>query len=215
MSKLSIVMLCGAGGCGKSTVAERIKEDYANVLVMRSSSRLTYARLGISTETAALSMSVADQQHLQDEIMSDHLKQLYVAAQQAKEKGHGNLVVDRSPLDHMAYWTRTNALDVNSSHAQFLARLGHVMQVINDLEANYIGWFDFPYPVPWPTADGMRDQNEIKTFEMSLLTSAILARYYDMPWSRNFLYSIPENVHDLDSRIHFIVKHSVYLEKVR
>ena len=177
---MKLVLLCGAGGTGKSTVTMELAR-HKDVTVMRSSSRDTYLRLGIPTETAAFGMSLDTQKMLQEEIMKDHCKKLDETVQSMHSRGvfeNGILVVDRSPFDHMAYWTRTNALDVNSKAADFTAGIVNVMHFIETrLQPSFIGFFDFPYPTQWSTEDGMRDQNEVKTLEMSLLTTGLLQRY--------------------------------------
>jgi hypothetical protein len=176
---MKLVLLCGAGGTGKSTVTMELSK-HKDVTVMRSSSRETYLRLGIPTETAAFGMSLDTQKMLQDEIMKDHMKKLDETVQSMHSRGvfgHGILVVDRSPFDHMAYWTRTNALDVNSKVSDFDQGITNVCHFIdNHLKPEVVSFFDFPYPTSWSTDDGMRDQNEIKTLEMSLLTTGLIRR---------------------------------------
>jgi hypothetical protein len=181
---MKAVFLCGAGGAGKSSVALELAKD-EDYLVMQSSTRATYARLNIPTETSAFALSLEVQQNLQNEIMEDHLAKIQETV--SRISGNQMLVIDRSPFDHLAYWTRTNALDVNSSMAGFMAQFLKVTTVLESLHLELAGFFDFPYPTFWPTNDGQRDQNPIKTFEMSLMTSGMIHRYGALSGTRTFI----------------------------
>jgi hypothetical protein len=204
---MKLVLLCGAGGTGKSTVTMELSK-HKDVTVMRSSSRDTYLRLGIPTETAAFGMDLNTQKMLQDEIMKDHMKKLDETVQSMRQRNvfdNGILVVDRSPFDHMAYWTRTNALDVNSKADDFAEGISKVCHFIDTrLMPEVVGFFDFPYPTRWSTDDGMRDQNEIKTLEMSLLTTGLIQRYHTRLQAPSFYREMPFDVPEL--RRSFIVE---------
>lgn len=186
---MKLIMLCGAGGAGKST-ATNLLATRSDTVVMRSSSRDTYHRLKIPTETAAFGMDLDTQKNLQDEIMKDHLFKLENTFKEASQAGADFLVVDRSPFDHLTYWVRTNALDPKSSNSAFMENLMRVVATIDRMSPETVGFFDFTYPTPWPTADGMRDQNQIKTFEMSLMTSGMIHRFSRMLRARTFVHQM-------------------------
>lgn len=189
MNNLHILMLCGAGGTGKSSVTDmllkmddenngHLREHYDAVVALRSTSRKTYARLGISSETAALQSDPSLQLQLQDEIMSDHLTELRNCVDQAKaSQGRVLLVVDRSPLDHLSYWVRSATLAPHLSPETIFEKFKPIEEVLDYAAPDQILWAVFPFPVIWKTEDKFRDQNLMKTLEMQMITIGVVSTF--------------------------------------
>lgn len=189
MNKLHMLMLCGAGGTGKSSVTdmllemdannnELLRRHYDSVVALRSTSRKTYARLGISSETAALQSDPGLQLQLQDEIMNDHLAELHRCIDQAKSnQGRVLLVVDRSPLDHLSYWTRSATLAPHLKPDLIFEKFKPICAELDYASPDNILWALFPFPVIWKTDDEFRDQNLMKTLEMQMITIGVVSTF--------------------------------------
>jgi AAA domain len=194
------VMLTGAGGTGKTSVARELKTvlEVRGIKYMHipSTTRGTYGRLGIDGETAALAMPVADQINLQNEIGKDNLAEFLTRVHQfenelelmrgenpeetmdPEEEPIGVVIVDRPPLDHLAYWIRSNALQPTDDVSAFETHRDELIRELAHSGVDYFMWIDHDYPVPWETADAFRDQNKLKTLEMSHLVSSVISRYH-------------------------------------
>ncbi len=197
---LNILFLNGAGGTGKSSIIQELRKitsPETGVWSLQSPTRKAYEQLGISNETDSLTMDNEMRIRLQLTIMENErelLKQK-VAAIKADHYYQPNtlLVVDRGPMDRMAYYLLTMMQCAPGDVGPFFNRLHDTTQFLDSLEADHLIQMDFNYPVPWQTEDTFRQTNYMQTLALSLMTSSILQRYAGSPKSKtSFWYS-----HDL------------------
>lgn len=194
---MDIIFLCGAGGTGKSSVTREMANLLADhkwpqfpLKVMQSTSRRTYERLGLKSETVALNSDINTQVTLQREIMVDHLAEIKACASVLAGKRNPVLVVDRSPLDHLAYWLRTAVKNPEAVLNDFYTGLNEIKNCLIETGAERSLWVQFQYPVPWSTDDGARDQNRLKTLEIQF-TSETCVRKHHKILKKNKLMELP------------------------
>lgn len=194
---MNIMFLCGAGGTGKSSIlremeALRQKNDKMLVHTLYSSTRTSYAELGISDETSSLDMDDETRIRLQLTIMGNEREAIRNKVKEIKAnpgyRGYDLLVVDRGPMDRMAYYLLTMMQCSKGACSPFFQMLRRNEQLIKEVTDNVV-YVDFLYPVAWATKDGFRQENEFQTLALSLMTSSVLERFCEgsnvTKWSSN------------------------------
>jgi hypothetical protein len=181
---MNIIFLQGAGGTGKSSVVKELKRMYPSggVYTLSSSTRKTYERLGIQSETDSLVMDDETRVRLQEAVMDDWATDIQIAACQLqdeeKEFGDRLLIVDRGPFDRMAYWLLTMMECNPGSVDNYVSKMNKMIAWLDGLEADIMLFVEFPYPVAWPTQDNFRTPNELQTMALSLMISQMCFRHH-------------------------------------
>lgn len=181
---MNIMFLNGAGGTGKSSLlAElaKLRSEDKGLFTLSSSTRQSYAQLGISGETDSLTLDDATRIKLQLTIMENERVAIKNAVEgisaNPTRNGYELLIVDRGPMDRMAYYLLT-MMECNRGNLDpWHEMLADTKAFLAGLKMDNIIQVDFTYPVPWPTADSFRHQNQFQTLGLSLMTSSILQRY--------------------------------------
>jgi hypothetical protein len=183
---MNIMFLNGAGGTGKSSILreiEALRQKNGKLLVhtLYSSTRESYAQLGISNETSSIDMDDETRIRLQLTIMDNERAAIRKKVEEIRGRegymGYDLLVVDRGPMDRMAYYLLTMMQCSKGACAPFFDMLRRNAQFIKELAPGHVIQIDFTYPVHWDTKDGFRQENEFQTLALSLMTSNILQRY--------------------------------------
>lgn len=198
--KINLLFLNGAGGTGKSSIITELKK----IVVPEegwhfyySSTRATYARLGFTDETTSLQADPQARIDLQLAIMEDERKgieQLVNTIRNENEHANPVLVVDRGPLNRMAYYLLTMKECAPGPITPFYDMLKLCTSWMDGLRVNTINHVLAPYPVPWATEDQFRDTNYLQTLELALLTEAILSRYAELQIDTKSYYLNDRNI---------------------
>lgn len=183
---MNIMFLQGAGGTGKSSVLKHLQERWpesqdGGVYTLSSSTRASYAKLGIGSETASLKMDDETRVKLQLQVMEDwatDIKMKVAFIKQSDPNEHALLVVDRGPFDRMAYWLLTMMECNPGSVSNFTERMTKMLEWIDTLDVRAVMYMEFPYPVSWPTEDAFRTPNELQTMALSLMIGQMCFRYH-------------------------------------
>jgi len=183
---MNIMFLQGAGGTGKSSVLKHLQDQWpeqskGGVYTLSSSTRASYAKLGIGSETASLQMDNETRVKLQLQVMEDWATDITMKValiKQSDPNEHALLVVDRGPFDRMAYWLLTMMECQPGSVISFSECMDKMMGWLDDLSVRAVMYTEFPYPVPWSTQDQFRTTNELQTMALSLMISQMCFRYH-------------------------------------
>jgi hypothetical protein len=175
-----IIFLSGPGGVGKTTVGTKLQETLTAVgiksEIVVSSTRSTYARMGVATETDARNLSVDKLTELQTAIFEDYCDNIMdniggtVLAGDVKV-----LIIDRTPYDHSSYFfQQIPSLTLDDIRGR-MAVVKDFLNKVHDLVPITKHLVFFPYPRPWSTpsgsADGLRANLDAKTYIWSLSMS--------------------------------------------
>jgi hypothetical protein len=186
-----VVFNSGAGAVGKTSVVTKTLELASaygrRVVSLPSVTRSVYAKLGIPTEKLATEMTFEQQWDLQMAI-----QQAYYDAITAfiKDNHDADIVmIDRSPLDHIAYLFHNLAFKMSLKECLFQMErawtfLAFVLEMIEVDEAWII---HYPFPQHWQTpkddedlenasSDGFRFDAGGKNMLWALNLEALLAR---------------------------------------
>ncbi len=183
---MNIMFLQGAGGTGKSSVIKHLQSLFADVgnggvYTLSSSTRASYAKLGITSETESLVMDNETRVKLQLQVMEDWANDIAQKAEfirRTDPNEYSLLVVDRGPFDRMAYWLLTMMECNPGSVANFTERMTKMLEWVDSLDAMSVVYMEFPYPVSWSTQDAFRTTNELQTMALSLMISQMCFRYH-------------------------------------
>lgn len=187
--KLCLIFLSGAGGVGKTSVANTLQTEGEKldlkVVCTKSTTRQSYAKCGVSDETACANLSAANQTHLQDTIFYDYCANLEASIAKAIEDEQDILVVDRSPYDHASYMFQL----IPTLELEFIEkRMKEVKVVMEALTHKHYSnrvvtaiepqlWL-FEYPTSWAktqaSEDGFRYAPHAKNFIWHLALKAML-----------------------------------------
>jgi hypothetical protein len=166
---LAIIFLSGVGATGKTCVVNEFQKNSPEYFTMPSITRLVYKKLGIASEKSALGMSSAEQINLQQAIFFTYLEEVRKLV-----ICNSNLLIDRSPIDHWAYFISKNLdkLNGNSVEACRYKQLETIRETLSISlleELNFkhsLLLVKFPFPNSWnlktvKSSDGFRnDTNE-------------------------------------------------------
>lgn len=171
MTKL--VCFAGAGGTGKTSLANGVKELLPNVEIHRSVVREFYAKCGVATETAFQAKPPEWRKGFQNELLEYYITELTDALQRSKAD---YLVCERSVFDHIAY-------TIYGSRELYDTEM-------HNLATRRIHWFAklkplviyLPYPTPWDhlAADGFRDRSMAKDLIIDALIKTMLQSHADI-----------------------------------
>jgi hypothetical protein len=157
---LQVVVLSGAGGVGKTSVVkemENLCKDKIPFSVTKSTTRASYASMGITDETEALSPEVSfpKWEALQNRIFQDYCANLVTCVRNAAFNNEKLLVVDRSPWDHTSYFLQqAPQLDLRTIEQRLIACQDVFETVLTDFgdRVNVTVW-SFSYPTSWALDD--------------------------------------------------------------
>ena len=154
--KLNLVFLSGAGAVGKTSVAEALVELSTTnrvIRLVRSTTRASYAAMGIPNEKLAADMDEHILKALQERIYKDYVSSLIDNIARARLDRVAMLVVDRSPYDYVSYFIQ---LFPNLGLTDICARMHHADNILSKLndDKNLVPalWF-FEYPTSWSSDD--------------------------------------------------------------
>lgn len=104
---MHICILAGSGKNGKTTLIKELaklaqKEEWKHSLFF-STTRETFARLGLTTESAGLERRAEEQYEIQNEVLKDYLTAFEQHVNQGLEAKSSVLFCDRSPYDYLGY----------------------------------------------------------------------------------------------------------------
>lgn len=158
--KLSVVILSGAGGVGKTSVVKEIEalcKDKISYSVTQSTTRASYAAMGIKDEVEALSpeTSFPKWEALQNRIFQDYCNNLVTCVRNAVFNNERLLVVDRSPWDHTSYFLQqAPQLDLRAIEQRLIACQDTLETILTDFgdRVNVTVW-SFSYPTAWALDD--------------------------------------------------------------
>lgn len=182
---MKLLMFAGPGCVGKTTQLEAMvlgaKGMNLKVAFHKSSTRKSYAEVGLSKESEALKDPEFNQT-FQDKVYNDNLTDLLKAIDQAKLDEVDLFIADRTPFDYIAYYFTVfqQYLTINKIESKRVDGR-KAMQAIYDLNTD-TQIVPFLYPVSWSkdtesSDDWRSDQtgknfiwgsvilNEIKMFE--------------------------------------------------
>jgi hypothetical protein len=192
MKTLNLIFLSGAGGVGKTSVAKEIlalgTEQGLKVSLTQSTTRASYAKMGIRDEALGRALTVEDQVALQEQIFIDYCENLKVSVDNAIKDDKDILCIDRSPYDHNSYFFQlVPTLDLRVIE-QRMDMADEVMKYVlnrgwnNDsLRIESFIWF-FAYPTAWAQEkkeeeDGFRYAPAAKNYIWSLTLEQMLSKY--------------------------------------
>ena len=170
MNKLNVVFLSGAGRVGKTSVAKRIEDiakeieysvaDRIPVSIVQSTTRASYAAMGIKDESEALSPGFAFPvwEALQNRIFSDYCDNLVLSVKKSAQNKDKVLIVDRTPWDYTSYFLQQAPLismvDVEERLNKCQDTVESILRDFNseDYSVSASIW-SFCYPVFWTAED--------------------------------------------------------------
>lgn len=170
-----ILTCCGAGGTGKTSVVNAIRDllGHDTVTLHGSIVRSFYAKEGLAGETAFVAMPLADKLAFQTKFLAAYIDAFEHAAAACKTP---ILLADRSIYDHIGYVTFWGALAIDEAMwtfeiealiARFLALQPHVVR--------------FPMPHWWSAriaADGFRHNSYGKEWTLDALMHRLVGVYH-------------------------------------
>lgn len=172
VTKGSLVFFCGAGGTGKTVVAEEMENKYGYIRTP-SPVRDFYKKEGITSEIDFMKKDEAYRVDFHLELGTYYRKHL----RDAINGKQGAFLFERSPLCVLAY----TLYHAQSLHLGFLEQEQETVHVfLNDLIDQ--GWFVslifFPYPTPWAIngkdADGFRYVPGVKNYTVHSIMSSLI-----------------------------------------
>lgn len=192
----AVSFVSGAGGTGKTTLMRYLCETRKDLSILHmddlppsgsiieghwylfpSQTRRYYEELGTANEVEDFNRGVEARSDFQSRLMNRYLKDLHRMLSLVPENG-GNLLMERSFVDHMAYHANTiNSVgDRTAWHLCMTAwvptALNIAMSVIPRLNQFRTKHLHTPYPPFWGTEsgeDGFRHTDESKNTEWDLL----------------------------------------------
>lgn len=177
ISKPQVIAFTGAGGSGKSVVAEALKAFYQDrIAIAPSFTRMAYAdaaKVGLRarTEESARSMTDEDFGRFQVFVFESYLKRASeFIRHMSLEKGVETILLERSPFCYLAYIT--TLVMPGYYHTPSLLRQARSFMTKYDPHVVY-----FPHNSPWykegKTHDGMRqpDPKKDHDWDISLLST--------------------------------------------
>lgn len=186
-----ILFLAGAGGVGKTTTGDLLLSTVQATdpaVFVKSSTRTTYARLGIPTEAKSLELSAKDFIEFQSEIFADYCKNVRNAVS-VSAKDTELIIIDRSPYDHLSYlFSKAPSLSL----VDIVNRLDKADDLMLGLRKDFPDFkftvCFFPYPRKWSNSvdvnDGQRLNKDAATYTWSnallgMLTACLEGRVDD------------------------------------
>ena len=184
---MKIMMLSGAGGVGKSSVAKELRtlstEEFPIETVM-SPSRLTYERLGIENEIEAMELDFETQYGLQEEIFKDYCKTVELSCHWSvsrEKKSPKLLVIDRSPLDHCVYLMQVlpelTVIQIETRLQQSRDLFHRITDGTVGIGGNEVHLWMFPFPTRWSVDDNWRYAPGGKNYLWSLALAELANRF--------------------------------------
>lgn len=175
---MKAILLAGAGAVGKTATVNALNTVCARrdlrFLATYSSTRETYARLGVTNERAALAEnSVAANKELQRQVFTDNANRLLNTADQALRTEKQVVLADRTPYDYSAYWntifqSSLTLAEIDDRIKLSTACLKHML--MKDDRITIDVWF-FPFPQPFSkdteSSDGWRADHTGKNLAWS------------------------------------------------
>lgn len=179
---MKISFLSGAGGTGKTTLLKALCEVTPNLKILHlddlvpesqvvegawylfpSQTRSYYATLGVKNEIEYSGLALEEakrkfQLQIQDLYVRDTLQVIRTLA-----RNGGNLVSERSLLDHVAYYNAefnkplkrpqtSGELDEGSD--VIMEGFSSISTFMKELEGHEVRYFRAPYPPPWDLSSG-------------------------------------------------------------
>ena len=187
--KLNLVFLSGADAVGKTSVAEELEElstTNCAIRLVRSTTRSSYAAMGIPSEKLAADMDEHILKALQERIYKDYVSSLIANIARARLDRVAMLVVDRSPYDHVSYFIQ---LFPNLGITDIRMRVRHADNILcnlNDDKTLVLALWFFEYPTSWSSDEHI---------EKDLFRRAPAAKNF--VWSallENLIKSMPSDV---------------------
>lgn len=158
------LVFTGAGGTGKTTLAERIARD-SDIPMVRSVSRAVQAEFGITTEDEQREMAEARRWGMQVEISRRQAEDL------SKALDAGACITDRSPLDHLCYALLKSRLAFTERELLFFED-----RALRLLQRSLLVVY-FPTDVFRPEPDGFRTADEVERTTQDTLIRGYLDRW--------------------------------------
>lgn len=158
-----IVFNSGAGAVGKTSVVNKVLElapSYSRKVVsLPSITRSVYAKLGISTEKSATEMTFEQQWDLQMAIQAAYYEAIenFVKANYEADL----IMIDRSPLDHVAYLFHNLAFKLSLKECLFQQARAwdFLVKVLEMPEVDSMVLLHYAFPQHWQVPKDDEDVN--------------------------------------------------------
>jgi hypothetical protein len=195
MKKLNIIFLSGAGGVGKTSVAEQIMKQCQGALsakLVGSTTRKSYAAMDVKDEKDARLLTPEQLEALQERIFNDYCDNLLLECKNAVFEECDLLIVDRSPYDHISYCLQMLPYLGKSVIDEKLERALEVLDALthsysdSDQEVTLTAWF-FSYPTSWTVDESLNKWQRYAPAAKNYIWSLAL---------RSMLYTQTRNLHD-------------------
>jgi GTP-binding protein EngB required for normal cell division len=154
---VQVLYLSGAAATGKTSVINSLtSQESVRVLAKPSTTRSSYAKLGIKNVAECDGLGLERQLELQAQIFTDYAESVYASKEQAVREGYDVVAIDRSPLDHSSFlFQLVPELDLEFINKRMkdidevLTRVSDPLTT-NGVTCNFVQtiWF-FPFPMPW------------------------------------------------------------------
>lgn len=185
---MKLMMFTGVGATGKTTVAQRLKEELGAIIV-ESPVRKTFEEAGLATEVSMLDLHLDKQLDLQAKIYENYIKLVYSTIEEAYRNNPNSIIIaERSPADYLAYQAYIfnhclTLADIDRKQA----RTSHAFINIRRQIDTSLVYFPFPAPFSKDTesSDGYRSDSSGKNY----LWSCVLD---------NMLTFVPSHIHSLN-----------------
>lgn len=146
----AVIILCGVGGVGKTSIANILKEEGANVFP--SVTRSVHHEFGLRREEDAAALSPESFDKLQARIRAAYIERGH---QFLRDNTEGVQVFERSIFDYTAY--RAARLPFQTKE-DYLLMMQAAMEFFDDpcIKNRKVYVFHLPFPVDWDTTDEFR-----------------------------------------------------------
>lgn len=224
LTKLNLVFLSGAGAVGKTCVAQellKLSTPGTPIRVVPSTTRASYAKLGIESERATTGMVPEMLMRLQKQIFKDYADSLLANLDAAINENVKVLVVDRSPFDHASYYLNCLPSLTMEEIEEYLQLVDLVFDgVVSNPMAVTSVWF-FKYPTSWTSKTATEDsdlfrrapagKNLVWSMTLESMLNEVVTRRGDL-----FKFDITDQNHaSPEARAKMIMHKLAYIRRVR
>lgn len=190
MPATKLICFCGAGGTGKTTILNHLRE-FDEITVHGSIVRQFYAMKGIASEIQFSTLSTMGKVKFQKELNRYYLDTLIEAIDSCSTE---YLACDRSIFDHVAYAIYSGQGMLGRDDIDYLDELAYEFTSIKGVITTVAY---FPYPAPWITSGQTEDDFRHVDTVKDTIIDALMYRYfkrYETPTVHSWVHMLRTDV---------------------